>query len=59
MLKYNILGTVFVFSRRNSSILFFIYILLFYNLLKTVINKWDGCEYLKKVLSIDGSLELI
>jgi hypothetical protein len=36
----------------------FIYLLLFYNL-KRVISKRDGCEYLKQVISIDGSLELI
>jgi hypothetical protein len=40
----------------------FIYLLLFYNLLKLikrVISKRDGCVYLKQAPSSDGSLELI
>jgi hypothetical protein len=45
-----------------EELLFIIYLLLFLQStqdMKRVINKRDGCEYLKQVPSIDGSLELI
>jgi hypothetical protein len=40
---------------------FFILLLftIYSRYLKRVISKWDGCECLKQVPSIDGSLELI
>jgi hypothetical protein len=41
--------------------IFFIYFFftIYSSYLKRVISKRDGCEYLKQVPSIDGSLELI
>jgi hypothetical protein len=41
------------------SFLYFLFITIYSRYLKTVISKRDGCEYLKQVPSIDGSLELI
>jgi hypothetical protein len=43
--------------------IFYFFIYCFFRIysryLKIVISKRDGCEYLKQVPSIDGSLELI
>jgi hypothetical protein len=54
----------FIYNNVNNNYtwIFFIYLLLFTiysRYLKRVISKRDGCEYLKQVPSIYGSLELI
>jgi hypothetical protein len=43
----------------DSTELFYCFFTIYSRYLKRVISKRDGCEYLKQVPSIDGSLELI
>jgi hypothetical protein len=64
------MGSLYTFPRRlfwrkwqpKVGKFFYLYIAFFTvysRYLKRVISKRDGCEYLKQVPSIDGSLELI
>jgi hypothetical protein len=50
----------FVGGSHNIFILFiYCFFTIYSRYLKRVISKRDGCEYLKQIPSIDGSLELI
>jgi hypothetical protein len=56
--------TLFIFCSfttqpRTSFVIIYCFLTIYSRYLKRVISKRDGCEYLKQVPSIDGSLELI
>jgi hypothetical protein len=55
-MKWNQIGT------SNDQVFYFLFYCIFKiysRYIKRVISKRDGCEYLKQVPSIDGSLELV
>jgi hypothetical protein len=63
-MKRSVIWDITLCSLLEIKVMFiFLFIYCFFTIysryLKKVITKRDGCEYLKQVPSIDGSLELI